>query len=94
MEASTSRPDFFKRRENSILPSLRREHLDSSAFLLTLVGYWALFFGVVGAMLAIIYTAPPFKLDYRGLGLGELSILFAFGPLPVSRYHIMSKRGT
>ena len=47
-----------------------------------LVGYWALVFATIGAFLAIIYTAPPFKLDYRGLGLGEASILFAFGPLP------------
>jgi len=48
-----------------------------------LVGPWALVLGAAGALLAIIYTAPPFKLDYRGLGLGELSILFAFGPMPV-----------
>ena len=34
-------------------------------------------------MLAISYTAPPLKLDYRGLGLGEIAILLAFGPIPV-----------
>ena len=48
-------------------------------------------FGAAGAVLAIIYTAPPIKLDYRGLGLGEISILFAFGPLPaLGSYYVQS----
>lgn len=47
------------------------------------VGIWSLIFGIVGVLLAIFYTAPPVKLDYLGYGLGELSILLAFGPIPV-----------
>ncbi|MDA4129465.1 MAG: prenyltransferase [Thaumarchaeota archaeon] len=47
------------------------------------VGIWSLIFGVSGIILAIFYTAPPLKLDYLGYGLGELSILLAFGPIPV-----------
>jgi 1,4-dihydroxy-2-naphthoate polyprenyltransferase len=47
------------------------------------VGIWSLIFGVSGILLAIFYTAPPLRLDYLGYGLGELSILFAFGPIPV-----------
>jgi len=37
-------------------------------------------FGAAGAGLAYFYTAPPLRLSARR-GLGELSILFAFGPL-------------
>lgn len=37
-------------------------------------------FGAAGAALAYFYTAPPLRLSARR-GLGELSILFAFGPL-------------
>lgn len=47
------------------------------------VGTWSLVLGLTGVILAIIYTAPPFKLDYRGFGLGEASIFLAFGPIPV-----------
>jgi 1,4-dihydroxy-2-naphthoate octaprenyltransferase len=37
-------------------------------------------FGAAGALLAYFYTAPPLRLAARR-GLGELSIIFAFGPL-------------
>jgi 1,4-dihydroxy-2-naphthoate octaprenyltransferase len=37
-------------------------------------------FGATGAALAYFYTAPPLRLSARR-GLGELSILLAFGPL-------------
>lgn len=54
-----------------------------ATFFAIVVGLWSLILGLAGVILALIYTAPPFKLDYRGLGLGEVSILFAFGPIPV-----------
>ena len=47
------------------------------------VGPWSLILGAAGVLLAITYTAPPLKLDYRGLGLGEIAIMLAFGPIPV-----------
>ena len=39
---------------------------------------WA--FGLAGAALAYFYTAPPLRLSARR-GLGELSVMLAFGPL-------------
>lgn len=48
-----------------------------------------LIFGAIGLFLGIAYTAPPFKLVYKGLG--EIAIFLAFGPLPVvSAYYITS----
>jgi 1,4-dihydroxy-2-naphthoate polyprenyltransferase len=54
-----------------------------AAYFALVVGPWALLLGLAGVLLAIFYTAPPLKLDYRGYALGEVSILFAFGPIPV-----------
>jgi 1,4-dihydroxy-2-naphthoate polyprenyltransferase len=54
-----------------------------SVYFSIVVGYWSLIFAISGIVLAIFYTAPPMKLDYRGKGLGELAILLAFGPIPV-----------
>ncbi len=54
-----------------------------SLYFTAIVGYWSFIFAVAGILLATFYTAPPIKLDYRGKGLGEIAILFAFGPIPV-----------
>ena len=54
-----------------------------SVYFSFVVGYWSLIFAISGILLAISYTAPPVKLDYRGKGLGEIAILLAFGPIPV-----------
>ena len=54
-----------------------------SIYFTIVVGPWSLILGAVGVLLAIIYTAPPLKLDYRGYGYGEIAILLAFGPIPV-----------
>lgn len=43
-------------------------------------GPLVLLFGAVGAALAYFYTAPPLRLSARR-GLGELSVMLAFGPL-------------
>ncbi len=47
------------------------------------VGLWAFLLGLFGFLLAFFYCAPPLKLDYRGIGLGEIAIFFSFGPIPV-----------
>ncbi len=56
------------------------------------VGWWALGIAVPGILLSYFYVAPPLKLDYRGLGLGELSILFCFGPIPaLGVYYVLTR---
>lgn len=49
--------------------------------LIYLTSIYLIFFGIIGLLLAFIYTAPPFKLVYRGWG--EVTIFLTFGPLPV-----------
>jgi 1,4-dihydroxy-2-naphthoate polyprenyltransferase len=57
------------------------------------VGWFALAIAVPGILLSYFYTAPPLRLDYRGLGLGELSILFSFGPIPaLGAYFVMARQ--
>lgn len=51
-------------------------------YLSIVVGWLALIIAVPGIILSYFYVAPPLKLDYRGFGLGELSILVSFGPIP------------
>jgi 1,4-dihydroxy-2-naphthoate octaprenyltransferase len=51
-------------------------------YLSVVVGWFALGIALPGIFLIYFYTAPPLKLDYRGLGLGELAVLLTFGPIP------------
>jgi 1,4-dihydroxy-2-naphthoate octaprenyltransferase len=51
-------------------------------YLSVVVGWIALAIAVPGVLLSYFYVAPPLKLDYRGFGLGELSIFLGFGPIP------------
>lgn len=43
--------------------------------------------GMAGGMLAVFYSLPPFKLNY--IGLGELAVGVAFGPLLVSGMYVL-----
>ncbi|MDA4122277.1 MAG: prenyltransferase [Thaumarchaeota archaeon] len=52
-------------------------------YLAVTVGWIALAIAIPGVLLSYFYVAPPLKLDYRGLGLGEVAIFLGFGPLPV-----------
>lgn len=51
---------------------------------LTIGHPWVPAFAVAGVGIAALYQAPPFRLSYRGYGLGELCIWAAFGPIPVA----------
>ena len=56
-----------------------------------IVGWYALLISVPGILLSYFYTAPPLRLDYRGVGLGEVSVFLSFGPIPVlGVYYVMS----
>lgn len=46
-------------------------------------GWPVLVFGVLGALIAYFYVAPPIKFGYRGKGYSEFAILLSFGILPV-----------
>ena len=54
----------------------------TGVYLAIAVGWVALAIAIPGVLLSYFYVAPPLKLDYRGLGLGELSIFLSFGPIP------------
>jgi len=61
-------------------------------YLSLIVGWLAIGIAVPGMLLSYFYTAPPLKLDYRGLGLGELSILLSFGPIPcLGAYYVLTR---
>ncbi len=60
-------------------------------YLAFIVGWYVLAIAVPGILLSYFYTAPPLKLDYRGLGLGEVSILLSFGPIPcLGAFYVMT----
>jgi 1,4-dihydroxy-2-naphthoate polyprenyltransferase len=60
-------------------------------YLSVAVGWLAIGIALPGILLSYFYTAPPLKLDYRGLGLGELSILLSFGPIPcLGAYYVLT----
>ena len=46
-----------------------------------------LWVGIVGVLLALAYSLPPFKLAYRGLG--ELTVAVTFGPLIVTGAYLV-----
>ena len=55
------------------------------------VGWFALGIAIPGILLSYFYAAPPVKLDYRGLGMGELAIFLSFGPIPcLGTYYVLT----
>jgi 1,4-dihydroxy-2-naphthoate octaprenyltransferase len=47
--------------------------------------------GILGVILSVAYTAPPFKLVYRGLG--EITTAIGFGPLMLVGAYVVQTRG-
>ncbi len=61
-------------------------------YLFLATGVPVLILGILGVLFSYTYVAPPFKLDYRGLALGELAIFASFGLIPVlGAYYIQAK---
>ncbi len=61
-------------------------------YLSLVVGWLAIGIALPGILLSYFYTAPPLRLDYLGLGLGEVSILFSFGPIPcLGAYYVLTR---
>lgn len=55
-------------------------------------GLPVLILGILGVILSYTYVAPPLRLDYRGLALGELAIFASFGPIPVlGAYYVQAR---
>jgi 1,4-dihydroxy-2-naphthoate octaprenyltransferase len=62
-----------------------------AALLSFIVGWFAMAIALPAILLSYFYTAPPLRLDYRGLGLGELSVLLSFGPIPaLGAYYVVA----
>ncbi|WJH35860.1 prenyltransferase [Paenibacillus sp. CC-CFT747] len=56
-------------------------------------GYMILVYGVLGALIAYYYVAPPIRFGYRGKGYSEVAILLAFGVLPVlGSYYVQTSQ--
>lgn len=58
--------------------------LACGVYLAVVVGLPVFIYVAAGAFLAYFYVAPPFKFGYQGKGYSEISILIAFGVLPVT----------
>lgn len=63
---------------------------------LTLTRGWVvLWLGVAGVFIAFFTSAPPFRLNYLGHGLGELATFIGSGPLiVVGSYYVQAQRVT
>jgi len=62
-------------------------------YLTITVGYVVLVLAAIGGFIGSFYTAPPFRLGYRGFG--EIVIFLAFGPLLVTgTYYVLVKNLT
>lgn len=58
-------------------------------------GVVILWLGVAGMFIALFTSAPPFRLNYRGHGLGELATFLGSGPLIVlGAYYVQAQRVT
>jgi 1,4-dihydroxy-2-naphthoate octaprenyltransferase len=50
-----------------------------------------LWIGLLGIAISVFYTAPPFRLVYRGLG--EIAVFLGFGPLMLLGAYVVQTRG-
>jgi 1,4-dihydroxy-2-naphthoate octaprenyltransferase len=65
--------------------------LGAGTYLLFEVGMPVLYLMLAGTFIVLFYTAPPIRLNYRGLG--ETMLFFAFGPMIVfGSYFVLSGR--
>jgi len=64
--------------------------LGIGGFLALKFGYIIIVLGIMGVMCGILYSTPPFKLSYKGLG--EVVVGIAFGPLIVlGSYYVQTQ---
>ena len=58
-------------------------------------GWLVLWLGIAGVFIALFTSAPPFRLNYLGHGLGELATFIGSGPLIVlGSYYVQAQRVT